>query len=310
MKGNLTATALVFLLLTAAVVAAGPQARVSGIVVDTDGNPIPEATITYTTNELTHFEKEIPVKEDGTFKALILDATRAYIFHVSAPGYIGLDQEFKVGVGTMDNTFEFVLKTTEEASVLQAKKQAEMPGYKELSEGLEALKAGEKKRAETLFEAALEALPDLLPALENLAELRYENGNFTGALEIAKRCLEEDDESLGCLAIAANASEELGDTDAHTSYMTRYQELNPDDPATLFNQAVVFLNAMDDEKARPLLEQCLEVDPEFPKCLFEYGMLLLRSGDTDGAKSRFEKYLEIAPDGEDAATARETVKYL
>jgi len=310
MKGTPTATVLVFLLLTAAVVAAGPQARVSGIVVDTEGNPIPEATITYTTNELTHFEKEIPVKENGTFKALILDATRTYIFHVSAPGYIGLDQEFKVAVGTMDNTFEFVLKTAEEASVLQAKKQAEMPGYKELSEGLEALKAGEKKRAETLFEAALEAIPDLLPALENLAELRYESKNFSGALEIAKRCLEEDDESLGCLAIAANASEELGDTEAHTAYMTRYQELNPDDPATLFNQAVVFLNAMDDEKARPLLEQCLEVDPEFPKCLFEYGMLLLRSGDTDGAKSRFEKYLEVAPDGQDAATARETVKYL
>ena len=92
--------------------------------------------------------------------------------------------------------------------------------------------------------------------------------------------------------------------------MKRYQEANPDDPASLFNQAVVFLNAMDDEKAKPLLEQCLDVDPEFPKCLFEYGMVLLRGGDTDGAKAKFEKYLEVAPDGEDAVTASETVKYL
>jgi Flp pilus assembly protein TadD len=92
--------------------------------------------------------------------------------------------------------------------------------------------------------------------------------------------------------------------------MTRYQELNPDDPATLFNQAVEHLNAMDDEQARPFLEQCLEVDPDFPKCIFEYGMVLLRSGDLEGAKAQFEHYLEVAPDEVDAATARETVKYL
>ena len=87
---------------------AGPQARIFGIVTDTAGNPVPTATITYTTDELTTFEKAIPVKGDGTFKALILDATRVYIFHVSAPGYIGQDQEFKVPVGTTDNRFEFV----------------------------------------------------------------------------------------------------------------------------------------------------------------------------------------------------------
>ena len=73
---------------------------------------------------------------------------------------------------------------------------------------------------------------------------------------------------------------------------------------------MVFLNTMDDEGARPLLEQCLEVDPAFAKCLFEYGMLLLRTGDLEGAKAQLEKYLEVAPDGPDAAAAAETVKYL
>ena len=72
----------------------------------------------------------------------------------------------------------------------------------------------------------------------------------------------------------------------------------------------MFLNAMDDDQAKPLLEQCLDADPEFPKCLFEYGMVLLRGGDIDGAKAQFEKYLEVAPDGEDATTAAETVKWL
>ncbi|MEN8164784.1 MAG: tetratricopeptide repeat protein [Acidobacteriota bacterium] len=289
---------------------AGPQARISGVVIDTAGNPVPTASITFTTDELTNFEKTIDIKDDGTFKTLILDATRVYVFHVSAPGYMGQDEEFKVSVGTTDNHFEFVLKTTTESSAQQVQDLREQPGYKELEEGQELLKAGQQEQAIALFEQALAAIPDLLPAMEYLSQVQYDTGNLEGALVTAKRCLEEDEESLGCLAIAANASEALGDKEGHDHYMALYQEFNPEDPVSLFNQAVVFLNAMDDEKAKPLLEQCLNADPEYPKCLFEYGMILLRGGDIDGAKAQFEKYLEVAPDGEDASTAAETVKYL
>lgn len=289
---------------------AGPQARISGIVTDSEGNPLPTATLTYTTNELKTFEKTINLKEDGTFKTLILDATRVYIFHLTAPGYRGHDEEFKVAVGTMDNFFELQLKSEAEVSAAQTQQLSERPGYKELEEGRELLKAGQSEQAKALFEQALVAVPTLLPAMEYLAEVQYETGDMEGALATAKRCLEEDEESLDCLAIAANTSDSLGDDEARNHYMSLYQSFNPDDPTSLFNQAVVFLNAMDDEQARPLLEQCLEVEPVFPKCLFEYGMVLLRMGDIDGAKAQFERYLEIAPDGEDAATAAETVKYL
>ena len=82
------------------------------------------------------------------------------------------------------------------------------------------------------------------------------------------------------------------------------------DPALLYNSAAVFLNKLDDEGARPLLEKCLEVDAGFAPCNFEYGMMLLRTGDLAGAKAHLEKYLEVAPEGPEAATARETLKYL
>ena len=92
--------------------------------------------------------------------------------------------------------------------------------------------------------------------------------------------------------------------------MARYQEVNPDDPTVLYNDAAAKLNAMDDDGARPLLEKCLEADPDFPQCNFEYGMMLLRTGDLEGAKTHLQKYLEVAPDGADAGTAEETLKYL
>lgn len=310
MRYTRNAVILAAALLAASAASAGPQARLTGKVVDSEGQPIADATITYTTEALDSFEKEIKVRDDGTFRALVLDATKYYTFHVSAPGYIAHDEDFKVAVGTTENEFEFVLKTQAEVGAEKVQELAEQPGYKELEAGREAHKAGRDAEAEDLFKQALEAIPDLVPAMEHLAQIQYERGEFDAALETARSCLEEDEESLGCLAVAANACGDLGDTDGRDRYMATYQELNPEDPTSLYNQAVGFLNAMDDEQARPLLEQCLRADPEYPKCLFHYGMVLLRSGDTAGAKTQFEKYLQVAPDGEDAATVSETVKWL
>lgn len=310
MKKNTITALLALASLVTTPLWAGPQARISGAITDTAGNPVTTATVTYTTDELTNFEKTIELKEDGTFKALILDATKVYVFHITAPGFRGHDEEFKVAVGTTDNHFEFQLKSDAEVNAQQVQDLHDRPGYKELEEGRKLLKAGQQEQARVLFEQALVAVPDLLPAMEHLAEVQYETGDLEAALATAKNCLVEDEESLACLAIAANTSDALGDKEGHQHYMNLYQEFNPEDPTSLFNQAVVFLNAMDDEQAKPLLEQCLDVEPDYPKCLFEYGMVLLRNGDIDGAKVQFERYLEVAPEGEDAATAAETVKYL
>lgn len=298
------------LLLASSAAEAGPQARVSGVVVDTEGNPIADATITVTSAALPKFEKVFTTDADGEFKILLLDATKSYLFTVTADGYLDFKEQIKVMVGTMDNEFAFEMTTPTERTETRRQEIMDQPGYKEYGEAKELLEAGDATAARAKLEEALLAVPDLIEALEALAGMDYEAGNAELALETARRCLAVDDESLRCLAVAANAAGDLGEEAARDEYMAAYQTLNPDDPATVFNQAVAFLNKMDDAGARPLLEECLAIDPEFPKCLFEYGMLLLRTGDLEGAKTHLEKYIAVAPDGPDAATAAETVKYL
>jgi len=301
---------ILLVLATAGLVHAGAQARIEGIVTDTQGNPIPGAIITVTTEEMASFNKVIKGDKKGHFKALILDATRHYVFNVEAEGYQGQQRPFKVGAGSTDNHFEFKLLSITEATAVGKMNLLEQPGYKEFEEGKALFDEGDLEGARNKFRESVAAKPDLLPALGALAELNYEAGDMAGALEMADRCLEEDDESVQCLAIAANASQALGNEEGYSGYMARYQELNPEDPTLLYNDAAVFLNKMDDDGARPLLEKCLEVDPDYPPCNFEYGMLLLRTGDMEGAKSHLEKYLEVAPDSADAAMAQETIKYL
>jgi len=310
MRGVTPIFFFILALAAAGAVVAGPQARIGGIVTDSDGNPLPGAVITITSDELASYHKEIKVGNDGEFKALILDATRVYLMHVEAPGFQAAERELDVAIGSTDNFFEFVLKSHEELAASQEMSIREQPGYKELEEGRDLLAAGKNEEARAKFAAAVEAMPDLIPALASLAQLDHQAGRYEEALATARKCLEEDEEAVDCLAIAANACQSLGDLEGRAAYMLRYQELNPEDPTILFNNAVAFLNKMDDEGARPLLEQCLQADPDFPECLFEYGMLLLRSGDMEGAKTKLEHYVEVAPDSPDASTALETIKYL
>ena len=289
---------------------AGPQARIGGTVVGTDGEPIVGATITITSAALPKFKKTLESDENGGFKVLILDATNIYLFTVTASGFLEYNEEIKVAVGSMDNDFTFEMSTPTQRAATRQQELMEQPGYKEYGEAKELLAEGKTDEARARLEDALKEMPDLIEALEVMTGIDYDSGDNELALSTARHCLEEDDESLKCLAVAANAAGNVGDKEAQAAYLAQYQALNPDDPATLFNQAAGFLNKMDDDSARPLLEGCLAIDPEFAKCLFEYGMLLLRTGDLEGAKAQFEKYLEVAPDGPDATTAIETIKYL
>ncbi len=289
---------------------AGAQGRARGKVTDTKGNPIPNARIVITTDEIKDFRKEVSVGKDGTYSVLILDATRHYLFHVEAPGYQAYEEKVKIPAGDLNFVKDFQLKTEQEAQKEQEAKLLEQPGYKELAQARDLLEAGDKDGALAKFEAAVAARDDLLAAWVGIAELRWEKGDAAGALEAVRRCLDLDPDQVRCLATGVNAARSLGDETAYRAYLAHYQEVNPDDPATLFNQAAEYLNKMDDAHARPLLERCLKADPDFPKCLYEYGMLLLRSGDMEGAKRALQHYLEVAPEGPDAAAAREALKYL
>ena len=305
-----TAAVIVAGVLTSPLAWGSIQARVSGTVTNTSGEPIANATITVTCPELQAFEKKLTTDKKGRYKLLLLDATKTYHYKVEASGFVAHETREKVPIGSTDNQIDFTLQSEREALASQRQEFRQQPGFKELEDGFKLAQEGRLEEARASIATAVELMPDSVQAWTMLCEVEYELANYEQALEHAKRCLELDDEATGCLAVAANSAQNLGRTDEHAMYIGRYQQLNPDDPATVFNQAVTHLNALDDEKARPLLEQCLEIDPDFPKCLYEYGMLLLRSGDLEGAKQHLERYLEVAPDGDDAATAAETVKYL
>ena len=311
MLRNLKTISFAVALLAAATMAlAGVQARVSGKVVDQSGKPIATAVLTITSPEVTDYKKVLQVKADGSYRVLILDATRKYLFHVEAPGFQAQEMPVKVPPGSGDNVFNFTLKTQQQLEQAAQQKVMEQPGFKQFAEAKKLLEQGDKAAARAKFKEAVAAKPDLVQAWGALANLAFGAGDYQEALQDAKKCLDLDDETVECLAVAANSCRALGDTKAEQKYIARYKELNPNDPATLFDEAAQYLNKMDDQHARPILEKCLTADPNYGPCIFQYGMLLLRSGDMAGAKKQLQHYLEVAPNGKQAATVKQTLKYL
>jgi tetratricopeptide (TPR) repeat protein len=302
--------AVLALISTSSQVGAVGEARIRGFITDTQGNPIPGAELLVTCVERSGYSKTVEIKEDGKYSVMIIDATKNYIFKVSAPGYVTHEQKIKVGVGSMDNDYSFQLLSEEERQKQLQEEASDQPGYREYTEGRDLFMAGKVDEAEAKLLEAVEIIPDMYSGWRALARISFDQEEWDEALERARRCLELDAESVECLAVASNAASMLGDDAAYQEYFSRYQALNPEDPASLFNKAVEFLNSMDDAQAKPILERCLQVEPEYGPCLFEYGMVLLRTGDMAGAKEYFQKYLEVEPDGENAGTAAETLKYL
>lgn len=210
------------------------QARIQGTVTDTQGNPVPNAVITITgdpAREAIEFNKVITTDKHGKFTALILDATQHYVFHVKAEGYQPQKRPFKVYAGSTGEEW-FSVHTGDPATRhgfnFQLLSIAEASAAGQIEEAKNLYKAGDTEGARAKFEAAVAAEPDLLPALSGLAEFNYFAGDMEGALAAARMCLERDDEYIQCLAIAANASQALGDKEAHAAYMAQYEALNPD----------------------------------------------------------------------------------
>lgn len=286
------------------------QGRIEGFVRDSKGNPITDATVTITCPEIPSFTKELKTDAKGEFATLIVDATKKYLFHVQAPGYQPIEQLNKPKIGGETLHLDFQLKSLQEAQS-QAQQQAmEEPGVKELREAKGLLDQGKTAEARAKLEEAVKAKPDLYLGWMELARLDLEGGKDSSALESAKKCLALAPNFAPCLAVAANASQALGDQKAFDGYMAAYKLANPSDPAVLFNEAVEHLNKGEDAAAQPLLEEALQADPNFGDALFQLGMIYVRKGDNAKAREYLERFIKAAPDNKDVDTAKEMLKYL
>ena len=308
MKRTLIVALLVTLSFAGNAFAVG-EARVTGTVTDSSGDPIPNVEITVTATEKMTFEKGFKANDKGDYAIFLLDGTVRYEFAFSKDGYVTHKEVWKLDLVPSKNVKDVVLKKPSEvegASTVVTREAAANPAYTTYNEGVALANEGNDEGAIAKFREAVTLDPELSAGWTALAKIAARAEDWKTVVEAGETALELAGEDPVIASLLADAYTALGDKEKAKSY----RKMAPANPAVLFNEAVPHLNANRDDEAEKLLLQAVAVDDTFAKAHYELGSIYARQGKSEPAKKHLMRYLELEPSGENAAFAREMIKYL
>ena len=154
------------------------EGRMLGKVVDENGDPIRDATVTITSPDLPQYLEVTSTKKNGTFSMVFSKAYLRYVYRIEKDGYQTTEQEVKTNLGgTTRHTFTL----SEGVGTAPVTATGDAPASKSnkaifaFNEGVEAIQAGDLVLAEQKFLAALELDPELNASNAALARLHAED---------------------------------------------------------------------------------------------------------------------------------------
>jgi len=308
MRRTLAPLCLITLLFTAANAFAGAEARVNGKVTDAATKaPIANATVTIEAVEGKTVKQTTKVKADGAYAIFVLDGTLRYKFTYAAPGYTSYEETVKLKLGEPNlKHVELTKGGGAPAAGLGKAPAAPDPSVIAYNEGAELANAGKHAEAIAKFEAAIANKATFTPAWIAMAKTQLKLKNWAKAIEAANKALEIDDEDTDMWSVLTQAYTATGDK----AKAAEAQKHMPANAPQLFNEAAQLINSGKDDQAEKLLKQAVSADEKMARAYYELGMIYVRAGKSAEAKSNLSKYLELDPNGNEAATAKEMLKYL
>lgn len=281
------------------------EARLTGQVIDPEGNPLEGVTVEVTSaTAAKSFKETFSTNKDGKFTLFVLDGTIPYKVTYSKEGYTPFEETMKLKLIPERNDRTITLGKG--AAPGAAPEAAVDPAVLLYNEGAELANQGQIPAAIAKMEEAVAVKADLTAGWEALAKLYTRTENWPKAIIAAGKVLEISAEEPDMFSILAEAYDRTGDK----AKAKEFAEKAPANPHALFNQAAGFINGGNDKDAEPLLKRAVDADPSFAKAQYELGVLYIRTGNLSAAKQHLEKYLLIEPEGSDAAVAKAMIDHV
>lgn len=299
------ALALLFGAMATSAFAVG-EARLTGIVLGPDGKPLPDVTITVTAMEAKTFEETFTTKKDGKFTIFLLDGTIQYKFVFSKGDLTPYEEVMKLKLIPQRNEIEVKLDSPTAPRGPAAGQPVADPAVDAYNAGAQLANSGDVAGAIAKIEEAVALKPSLTAGHMALAKLYVRAEQWQKAIDAANKVLEISPDEPDMFIVLARSYEETGNAAKAKEFAAKA----PANPSALFNEAAKLLNAGKDAEAEPLLKRAIGADPKFAKAHYELAMIYVRLGNSSEAKSHLQTYLELEPTGEDAALAKEMLKYV
>ena len=285
------------------------EARFTGKVVDSDGNPLDGVAVTISATRDKNFTQKAKSDKKGNVTVFVIDGTIPYKFTFAKEGYQPYEEVIKLKLVPEKNNKTVQLQKAGQAAAeapagaVEAKADPAVTAY---NDGVVLANSGKTLESIAKLEEAVTLKPDLVAGYIALTKLYARAQNWEKAVDRGNKVLEISPDDAETLAIMAEAYDKLGDR----VKAGEFRKKAPANPTTLFNDAARLINAQNDKGAEPLLKQAIELDPAFAVAYYELGMIQARSGRNAEAKANLTKYIELDPKGRDVETAKEMLKYI
>lgn len=303
-RSLLRSLALVAALLPAGILLAGAQGRIVGKVTDGKGTSLEGVKITITTASITNFKIELTTDKDGKWGTILNDSTIRYRYKFEKQGYITIEQEKKVAIGSTD-TLDIQLLTQDQAIEKGVIKQVIDPYTAAYNDAVDKFKAGELDAAMESAHKAIELGPDKAGAFSMAATIAMQKKDWDHVIEFGEKTLALEPDNPPMFGYLANAHRAKGNAAKASEYEKKFASANPDKPEVLYNQAVELYNKGDFKGAEPILRKVVEGNPGYAEGHFLLGMTCVNLNKIPDMKKHLGEYLKLAPNGKDAGTAKE-----
>ena len=299
--------------------AAQMSARVRGVIMNVDGEPVEGATVTFNFQGGVNRVQVATTNDAGEYMQMGLQ-TGPYIVVAAKDGVGERTEEITLRVGQQEELdIQLVPVGMRAISDLTDEERAEYERAEALLVTLEAAvelaTGGDFGAAITAFEEGLSANPDCFQCYHGIGMAYLEQEEYGDAEAAFNSSLEVNPdyaEAYEGLATIYNTQRRFDEAVAASE---RAAELSGGggllaDPDTVFNQGLINWNAGNIEEAKAQFAETLELDPNHGEAHYWVGMANLNEGNLAGAKTEFERYIELEPDGRFADQARGMVTQL
>ena len=284
------------------------QARLKGVVVDKDGNPVKGAKVEL--ESLVHkLIMTTTTDEEGRWSFIGLGKTIVQI-KVSKEGYDPtVISELDISAFTLKNLEqEIVLKKTADIESLEE----EDPKILYLK-GENLYNRGEYESALTVFKEFAEKQPELYEARINIGNCYIKLKQYDKAIEEFEFVLEklkEEKDDLEGNETAASIYSSLGelymdknDFEKAKEYFEKSITIDPSNHALSYNVAEILFNSNKIDEAIHYYELTAEIKPEWPKSYLKLGYCYLNKGEMKIAIDYLNKFIELSPEDDPQISA-------
>lgn len=275
------------------------QSIVQGSIVDPQGQPVPDATVSIVSTE-NNQTFELKTDDKGEYFQIGLPPGPYTVTvtkgNLSASGPVSAST---ARPARLDLTLA-PASGVDEAAAAALKSL--------IAEANAAVEAGDHETAIAKFTELAGSVPSCADCYDNIGRQYLAMQDYSGAETAFKQAIAIDPNHANAyngLANVYNAQKKFDlAADASAKAVEIGGAAGGADADSLYNQGVVAWNAGRTEEARSHFEAAIAANPNHGPSHFQLGMALVNAGSLPEAKAEFETYLKLAPQGQFAEQAK------